>query len=101
MHSAVDIVSVQVMPNTARTIQRWDISICRHNDGITWTDSSPYAAIVSNVALKRCILLASLILEMKIGMSLPIANHAQLFFPESHFGSFYLRCQDGEIHCII
>ena len=60
--SAVDIVSGQVMPNAARTNWRWDASICRHSERVMGTDSNPYAAIVSTVALKRRILLASLIL---------------------------------------
>ena len=78
---AVGIVAGQVMHNTARTIRRWEASICRHNDGVMGTDSCPYAAIVSNVALERCILIASLILEMKIGLSFPIATMLDLFFP--------------------
>ena len=56
-------------------------SICRHNERVMGTDSNPYAAIVSTVALKRRILLASLILEMKIGLSLPITNHARPILP--------------------
>ena len=78
--SAVDIVSGQVMPKAARTIWRWNALIYRHNERVMGNDSSPYAAIASKVALKRCILLASLILEMKIGQSLPIANHARPIF---------------------
>ena len=49
------------------------------------TDSYPYAAIVSTVALKRRILLASLILEMKIGPSLPIENDARPIFTRNTF----------------
>ena len=56
-------------------------SICRHNERVMRTDSNPYAAIVSTVAVKRRILRASLILEMKIGLILPIANHARPIFP--------------------
>ena len=67
--SAVDIVSGQVIPKAARTIWRWDASICRHNERVMGTDSSKFAAIVSTVAFERRILLASLILEMKIGLS--------------------------------
>ena len=83
--SAVDIVSGQVMPNAARTNWRWDASICRHNERVMGTDFNPYAAIVSTVALKRRILLASLILVMKIGLSLPIANHARPIFSWTTF----------------
>ena len=83
--SAVDTVSGQVMPKAARTIWRWDALICRHNERVMVTDSSPYAAIASTVALKRRILLASLILEMKIGLSLPIANHARPIFSWTTF----------------
>ena len=83
--SAVDIVSGQIMPKAARTIWRWDASICRLSEGVMGTDFSPYAAIDSTVALKRRILLASLILEMKIGLSLPIANHAQPIFSWTTF----------------
>ena len=46
----------------------------RHNGGVMGPDSGPYAAIVSN---KRSILLASLILEIKIGLRLQNANHAR------------------------
>ena len=68
------------MPKASRTISRWDASISRHYERVMLTDSSPYDAICSIVALRRRILLASLILEMKIGRSLPIANHARTFF---------------------
>ena len=50
--------------------------ICRDNDGVIGTESSPYAVIVTNVGLKRHFSLALLILDMKIGLSSPIANHA-------------------------
>ena len=80
MSFAIDIFSGQVMPNTARTIEPWDKSIWRHNDGIIGSDSSPYAAIGSTVAQKTCILLASLNYEMKIGHSLQIANYARPLF---------------------
>ena len=83
--SAVYIVSGQVMPNAARTIWRWDASICRHSERVMGTDSNPYAAIVSTVALERHILVASLILEMKIGLGLPIANHARPIFSWTTF----------------
>ena len=83
--SAVDIVSGQVMPKAARTIWRWNASIYRHNEGVIGSYSSPYAAIVSTVALKRRVMLASLILEMKIGLSLPIANHARPIFSWTTF----------------
>ena len=53
------------MPKAARTNRRWDESICRHSERVMGNDSSPYAEIVSTVALKRRILLASLILEVK------------------------------------
>ena len=68
------------MLNAALTIRRWDASICRKNNGVMGTDYSPYAAIVSSVALERRILLASLTLEMKIYLSLPIASHARQIF---------------------
>ena len=80
MSSAVNIVSAKVIPNVAGTILQWNASICRHNDGVMGTDFSRYVAIVSIVAFKRRILLALLILKMKIGLSLPIADHARLFF---------------------
>ena len=83
--SAVGIVSGQVMPKAVRTIWRWDASICRHSERVMGTDSNPYAAIVSTVALKRRILLASLILEMKIGVSFPIANHVWPIFSRTTF----------------
>ena len=83
--SAVGIVSGQLMPNAARTNWLWDASICQHNERVMGTDSSPCAAIVSTVAFKRRILLASLILEMKIGLSLPIANHARPIFSWTTF----------------
>ena len=51
--SSVDVVLDQVMPKAARTIWRWDASITRNNEGVMGTDSSPYAAIVSTVALKK------------------------------------------------
>ena len=57
-----------------------NVSICRHSECVMGTDTNPYAAIVSTVALKRHILLASLIFEIKIALSLPIANHARPIF---------------------
>ena len=71
----MDIASSQVMPNTTRTNRRFDPSIFRHDDGAMEADTSPFAAIVSTVAL------VSLIMENKIGLSLPIANHARPMFP--------------------
>ena len=59
-------------------------SICRHIVGVMATDFSPNAAIVSTVALRRCILLASPIFEVKIGLSLPIANSARPIFSQNH-----------------
>ena len=50
------------------------------DESVMGTDSNPYAAIVLTVALKRRILLASLIWTMKIGLILPIANHARSIF---------------------
>ena len=89
--SAVDIISGQVMPKAARTIWRWDASICRHNEGVMGNDSSPYAAIISTVALKSCILLANLILEMKISLSLPISNYARPIFTWTTFRSILVE----------
>ena len=85
LRSAVDIVSGQVMPKTAQTLWRWDASICRHSEGVMGTDSSPYAAIISTVALKTRIFLASLILEMKIVQSSPVANHVRPIFSWTTF----------------
>ena len=78
------------MPGYAQRSQdhsTMDMSICQHNDGVMTTDSSPYAAIVSTVALKRSILLASMICEMKIGLSLPIAS-STFFFLNHTLGRF-------------
>ena len=83
--SAVDIVSGQVMVKAARTTWRWDTTICRHSERVMGTDSSPCAAIVSTVALERCILLALLILQMKIGLYLPIEKHARTIFSWTTF----------------
>ena len=59
-------------------------SICRHSEGVMGTDFSPIAAIVSTVALDRRILLASLILDMEIGLSLPIANSSRPISFQNH-----------------
>ena len=60
-------------------------SICRHSEAVMGTDFSPIATIVSTVALNRRILLASLILDMEIGLSLPIANSSRQFLFRTTF----------------
>ena len=85
------------MTKAARIIRRWDASICQHSEGVMGTDSSQYAAIVSTLALKRRIMLASLILEMKIVCRLQTT--LDQFFPEAHLEAFQLRRQDREGHC--
>ena len=65
------------MPNAARPL---DDGTRRSTNIAKGSDSSPYAATASSVALEMRNLLALLILEMKIGLSLQIANHARPIF---------------------
>ena len=72
------------MSNAALTIYR---HICQYNYGVMGNDSSPYAAIDFTSALRRCILLSSLIWESNIGLILLIADQ---IFADTFLGAFML-----------
>ena len=52
------------------------MQICRNNDRVMGSDSNQYASLIPP-QLKKHILLALQILELKITLSLPITDHAQ------------------------
>ena len=89
--------SGHVMNKAARTTRLKNASICRYNNSVMKTDSIPYQTLYLTEALKACIMVSSIDLQLKMSHSLPIADYA----PQNLY-NYKLRSQKSfQLHTML